>query len=104
MIVERNYMFVSPFFQSLSYMMIKWMRMYLKMNMASLMKWWIALLLRYIYKTENMIWMAELLKNELMRVEMRIMILMEEEKNLFVRIMDRSRVYCLSWIVVEFVL
>ena len=77
-------MFVSPFFQSLSYMMIIWMRMYLKMNMASLMKWWIALLLRYIYKTENMIWMAELLKNELMRVEMRIMILMEEEKNLFV--------------------
>lgn len=77
-------MFVSPFFQSLSYMMIKWMRMYLKMNMASLMKWWIALPLRYIYKTENMIWMAELLKNELMRVEMRIMILMEEEKNLFV--------------------
>lgn len=77
-------MFVSPFFQSLSYMMIIWMRMYLKMNMASLMKWWIALILRYIYKTENMIWMAELLKNELMRVEMRIMILMEEEKNLFV--------------------
>ena len=97
-------MFVSPFFQSLSYMMIKWMRMYLKMNMASLMKWWIALPLRYIYKTENMIWMAELLKKELMRVEMRIMILMEEEKNLFVRIMDRSRVYFLDWIVVEFVL
>ena len=77
-------MFVSPFFQSLFYMMIKWMRMYLKRNMASLMKWWIALLLRYIYKTENMIWMAELLKKELMRVEMRIMILMEEEKNLCV--------------------
>lgn len=48
--------------------------------------------------------MAELLKKELMRVEMRIMILMEEEKNLFVRIMDRSRVYFLDWIVVEFVL
>lgn len=77
-------MFVSPFFQSLFYMMIKWMKMYLKRNMASLMKWWIALPLKYIYKIENMIWMAELLKKELMRVEMRIMILMEEEKNLCV--------------------